>query len=412
MKRQVIITLLFFLIQGVFHNIGHPVTPAFVRSLSIDDVMFGVFFATMSLGLMVGGPLWGVFADHHGKKRFVIIGILIYSVGQFGFGYSHNVVLMVFFRLMSGFGAAAPLTLLTAHVIESSEPHKRGAALAFLAGSLTAGASLGYGLGGLISSLSVIEAMSAIDGLSLIFLIQALLNTVYAGIVWLLMEDTVPESKDRKGFSVLSNLRRITAIRPSLLVFLVSLSLVTIGATNVSKYLDVHIDALGYSPQDLGTFVMVTGFVSILSSVLIVPFVARFRRQRIAIVVTQFVSVIVIFYVFRAENFMLAAYTVFMVYVVAKTVYQPLEQNTIANNAREGRYATIMGVRQSFVSIGMVIGPLVGGLLYKTDPLLLFDVSAVMFLIAAVLVGVSYVLDTRETKRMVGDNPDITSDVS
>lgn len=35
---------------------GHPVTPSLVESLGIANYMFGVFFATMSFGLMLGGP--------------------------------------------------------------------------------------------------------------------------------------------------------------------------------------------------------------------------------------------------------------------------------------------------------------------------------------------------------------------
>jgi DHA1 family multidrug resistance protein-like MFS transporter len=43
MKKSIIPLILYFLFQGLLHNLGHPVTPAFVRSLEIKDYMFGVF---------------------------------------------------------------------------------------------------------------------------------------------------------------------------------------------------------------------------------------------------------------------------------------------------------------------------------------------------------------------------------
>ncbi|MCF7932572.1 MAG: MFS transporter [Acholeplasmataceae bacterium] len=402
MTKQVITVIIFFLIQGLFHNIGHPVTPAFVRSLEIPDVMFGVFFATMSLGLMIGGPIWGVLGDRSGKRTFVVLGILIYSLGQLGFGYAGSTVLMVFFRFMSGFGAAAPLTLLTAHVIEHSTPQTRARHLALMAGALTAGASLGYGLGGFLSTNADMQALFKTTSLPVIFLIQSILNALYAGIVLVFLEAETKNANHADRPSFLTNLKNASLIRPSLLLFLVSLTLMTIGSINVSKYLDVFIDELGYSPQDLGTFVMVTGFVSILASVLIVPFFAKLKRQRVAISVIQALSAIVIFYVFRASDFMLAAYTVFMAYVILKTVYQPLEQNHIASFSEEGKYATTMGVRQSFVSIGMVIGPLSGGFLYEIRPRLVFDVSALMFLLGIVFILLSYRLHRKEEKAKFG----------
>ena len=49
MKKSVIITISFFFIQGVIHNIGHPITPSFVRALGIPEFMFGVFFCVYEL---------------------------------------------------------------------------------------------------------------------------------------------------------------------------------------------------------------------------------------------------------------------------------------------------------------------------------------------------------------------------
>jgi DHA1 family multidrug resistance protein-like MFS transporter len=78
-------------------------------------------------------------------------------------------------------------------------------------------------------------------------------------------------------------------------------------------------------------------------------------------------------------------YSVFMVYVVLKAVYAPLEQHYISTFAKEGQYGTILGVRQAFFSVGLVVGPLIGGFLYDVDPLLVFDVSVAMFLTGFVL---------------------------
>src|SRR6056297_2048499 len=102
MKWALVIMIIIYFFQGLIHNLGHPITPAFVtKDLQIPEYMFGVFYSTMSLGLVFGAPLWGIIADRGNKKIAMVGGLLIYSIGQFAFGYVGNMYWMVFFRFLS-----------------------------------------------------------------------------------------------------------------------------------------------------------------------------------------------------------------------------------------------------------------------------------------------------------------------
>mgnify|MGYP002152347021 CR=1 FL=1 len=393
--KDITLIIAFYFIQGVIHNLGHPVTPAFVRGLFIPDYMFGVFFASMSFGLMLGGPFWGVLSDRGQKKHLIIIGLLFYSIGQFGFGYSNHQLAMVFFRFLSGFGVASSMTLLTSDLIEKSDPMHRAKHLAYLAAAFTLGASLGYAIGGFISTNPFFVSLFNITHYRKMFLIQAIINTVYTlSLLWLLKEAKAPIGFKKP--SMIEGLKQLTKIDLSLFFFFLSLAMITMGSVNLSKYIDVYFDQLGFSPQALGTFVMTTGIVSLITSIFLVPTFARAKKQIGLIAVIHFLSALIVFYVFRSTAFLLSAYTIFMVYVVFKTIYQPLEQNYIASYAKEGKYGSMMGLRQSFVSIGMVIGPLIGGFVYQQNPLWLFDMSAIFLLVGVLLLGFVYLFQKQE----------------
>lgn len=395
MKKTVFLIVGFFLLQGIIHNLGHPVTPAFVRGLGIPDFMFGVFFASMSFGLMIGGPIWGILSDHGQKKKYIIIGLLIYSLGQFLFGYSQYASLMVLVRFISGLGVVSSSTLMTSHVIEISDLRDRAKHLAYLGAAFTVGASFGYFIGGFLATNDIVSTFLGTTDLRKIFLIQAIANTAYVGIIYLTFKEEKNENVSIKRPSILQGFKQISSIEPSLLIFLISLTFMTIGSTNLSKYLDVYFNELGYNPQQLGTFVMVTGFVSLFASLILVPLFAKSRKLLSTIAIIQVLSAIIVFYTFRANNFILVIYTIYMFYVIFKTIYQPLEQNFISRHAKGGKYGGVMGLRQSFVSIGMVIGPLLGGLLYQKRPLLLFDFSGIVFLIGALLLVVVYIMQRK-----------------
>ncbi len=400
MKKTVYLIVFFSFLQGIIHNLGHPVTPAFVSGLGIPNFMFGVFFATMSFGLMIGAPIWGVLSDHGHKKKYIVIGLLIYSIGQFLFGYSHYPVLMVIVRFISGFGVVASTTLLISHVIEISDMKDRAKHLAYVGAAVTLGAALGYFIGGFLATNEIMRSFFGTGDLRRIFLIQAIANTFYALFIASTLKEEVRLTSSLRKPSFIAGLKNISKIEPSLLLFLISLTFITIGSTNLSKYLDVYFNELGYNPEQLGTFVMATGFVSLFTSIFLVPIFARFKKLLSIIALIQVLSAVIVFYVFRANQFLLVVYTIYMIYVVFKTIYQPLEQNYISLQAKDGKYGSVMGLRQSFVSIGMVIGPLLGGLFYEIKPSLLFDVSGITFLIGAFLLIWVYILQKKKFKEI------------
>jgi MFS family permease len=395
MKKTILLIIIFFFFQGVFHNLGHPVTPAFVRGLLIDDYMFGVFFASMSFGLMLGAPLWGTLGDLGHRRRYILIGLLLYSIGQIGFAYSGEAWLMVIFRFISGFGVVGSMTIMTGYMIELSDLKDRARYLAYAAAVVTLGSSLGYYIGGILATNTWIIDLLGTDDYRLIFLIQSLFNTIYAFTIYFTLTDTKEAVLSTNRGSVLKNLKEITHVKPSLLLFLFSLTLITMGAINLSKYIDIYFDELGYDPQQLGTFVMATGIVSLLTSIFIVPIFAKFKKQLVVISLIHLSSALIIFYVFRAPEFLITMYTIYMLYVVFKALYQPLEQNYISLHAKDGKYGSVMGLRQSFISIGMVIGPLLGGFLYEVSPVLLFDFSGFSFIAGVILLGFVYLIEKR-----------------
>lgn len=398
MHKTIKLIIIFIFIQGIIHNLGHPVTPAFVRSLGISDYMFGIFFAMMSLGLAIGGPLWGILSDQTGhKKRYIVIGLLVYSIGQFGFGYVDSGIWMVIFRLMSGLGVISALTLYMSSLIELSEPVNRGKYFAYLAASSTLGASIGYALGGFLNTNPMMIDFLNTDHFPVIFLIQALSNTLYVFFIILTFKDPENAKITTQKQSVFLGLKNVIKMDPKLFIFLISLSLITIGSTNLSKYLDVYFDDLGYTTQALGNFVMATGIVSLIASIFIVPWFARMKKQLFTIGVLQVLSALIVLIVFRANQFLLMVYTVYMIYVILKAIYTPLEQNFIAKEAKEGTYGGVMGVRQSFVSIGMVLGPLIGGFIYEVKPLYLFDFSALTFLAGMALLVIVYLMKKKQS---------------
>jgi DHA1 family multidrug resistance protein-like MFS transporter len=377
-KKGVYLLYIFYFVQGLLHNLGHPLTPTYVNMLGLNPRMFGFFFSFMALGLAVGSPIWGVLGDRYQKKPLIVVGLLIYSLGQVGFATFENPYVMTFFRFVSGFGVSAAATLILAIAIGITSGPERVKVLSITAAMMALGATFGYQIGGQLGRFFIGE----------IFYIQAVLNTLYALVVYFVLK--VPKTlKNGQAMSFQRQVRTAFKLPKPLLMFLVGLSLATIAATNISKYLDVYVIDAGYTTSQLGNFVFVTGIVGLLTNFLLVPYLTRFNQNIRIMRYLQLLSALVIVVTFQFAALRLALYTIFMLYVVMKSTFEPLEKHHISLNADDTTYASLMGVRQMFFSIGMVLGPLISGFIYEYNPLFVFYFSALMFVLAFLLITAS-----------------------
>ena len=67
----------------------------------------------------------------------------------------------------------------------------------------------------------------------------------------------------------------------------------------------------------------------------------------------------------------------------------PLEQTIISKNSK-GNSGEVMGVRQSFVALGQVSGPLIAAGMYGSNHYSVFYLSIIIYFIIGVILLVSY----------------------
>ncbi len=398
-KAVIILSLLYF-IQGVVHNFGHPITPGFIYSLEIDKYMFGVFFALMSLGLTIGGLFSGLLSQRYSKGILILISLFGYSVFQFTFGTLHYVVdgiilitLMSISRLLSGLFVSISITLYMTLIIENTDiKNTRKPSLALFAASFLVGTTIGYFIGGHLPSLFL--RYSLLDTSSIVFVIQAISNIVYGILGYILLNTFVELNTHSEFVSIVDGFKNLKNLDSNLLLFFCSLTFITTGMININKYIDVYLTDLGVGSEGIGNFVFVTGIVALISTVLIVPLINTIKKDLSIMIIIQLFSILIILIVFvliplyYEQYILLFMYSLFMIYVVLKTLFSPLEQHFISKYTNKTDTSIIMGVRQAFFAIGLSIGPLIGGFIYNYNKELLFVFSIVMFLIGMIIIMV------------------------
>ena len=384
--KKYILLLIAGLLVGITTNIGHPITPYYINQIELDKIIFGYFYATMSFGMLISAPIWGALGDARGRKIVLLICVLFYGVGQLLFGILHNQYLIIAARLFSGIFSGGILVSLLSYMTRSNELSKfNGPRLyaTFISIHLV-GTSLGSFIGGALG-----EVFN--PNYHYVFFVQALTMVLFALYVLIFMKFDDEVKQTIRSMNPLKSLGDIKLLPLSLVIFFFVVAITNISFTDVSKYLDVYFSDSGYGSLKLGTVNLIVGFVTLGVNLLITPLIIKKLKPLISLVVLSIIGGIMLILIFLLPNLLLNIYTFYMIFVITKAIMEPVIVEYL-NEHKNIQSGILMGLRQSFISLGGIIGVLIGGIIYANSSVMLFYICAIMLFIASIITFVIYLL--------------------
>lgn len=148
-----------FLLANVMLGTFMAVLDATIVNVGLPKIMasFGVGLDTIEwvvtaymLAMAVALPTSGWLADKFGYKRLYFLGLLLFTVGSFLCGRSSDENMLIFSRVIQGFGAGTIQPLGMAIITREFPPHQRGLALGFWGIAAAASVSFGPLIGGFL----------------------------------------------------------------------------------------------------------------------------------------------------------------------------------------------------------------------------------------------------------------------
>jgi len=129
-------------------------------NLSIPSMGSEFHASASSVGWIVTGYIlaaavlsvpFGRLADLTGRKKILVIGIFIFSLCSGGSVFAHSMLMLLFFRITQGIGAAMIFSTNMAVLISAFTPEKRGKVLGYSIASTYIGLSAGPVVGGFLN---------------------------------------------------------------------------------------------------------------------------------------------------------------------------------------------------------------------------------------------------------------------
>jgi MFS family permease len=348
------------------------------RKFGIGMTEVGLLFVLFSVSSMIGNVVGGALTDRLGRKGMMIFGLIMSAFSALLMGYIDN--LTIFFIVIPLVGiltdAAGPAQ--QALVADLLPEQKR---------------AQGYGILRVVYNLAVvigplIGGLLAVRSYLLIFITDAILSTITALIVALVIKEThkpkeVAEGgtgetffETFKGYGqVLKDTALVTFMIASILMVLVYIQM----NTTLAVYLrDQH----GVNEQGFSYILALNAGMVVLMQFPITRFVTRYRPLVIMAAGTLMYAVGFAMYGFVGAFWLFLA--AMAIITVGEMFVSPVGQAIVAQLAPEemrGRYMAVYGFAWM---IPFMVGPLLAGLvLDNLNPNMLWYISGILGLIAA-----------------------------
>lgn len=378
--KKYITLMIAALFVGIVTNIGHPITPYYINQIELPKIVFGYFFAVMSVGMLLFSPIWGAIGDTKGRKIITIICLLGYAVGQVLFGVFKNAVLILLARFFSGVFIGGMYVSFLSYLTRSKELSRYNQtrlSASYISFQLV-GVALGAFIGGAFGELCA-------PNYQYVLFIQALCLFLFALYVVIFMDFKDEEKTVVRSTNPFSSFTNIKLLPKILIVFFLVIILVNIVFTDVSKYLDVYFSDTGAGVLKLGIVNLIVGLVTLAVNLVITPVIIKKFKLLYSMTIFTTIGAVMLILTFSLPDLMLNIYTFYMVYIVAKAIIESVIIEYLSLN-KDVSAGILMGIRQSLISLGNIIGVLIGGIIYAYQNVLLFYICALVLFVSGIIV--------------------------
>jgi MFS transporter, SP family, arabinose:H+ symporter len=118
--------------------------PYITSYFSLDEYMLGWAVSSILIGCAMGAMMAGIVSDKYGRKFTLIICAILFAVSGIGAGFSHQLTVFVFFRLIGGLGVGAAAMVSPMYIAEMAPAKWRGRLVAFYQMAIVFGILLAY----------------------------------------------------------------------------------------------------------------------------------------------------------------------------------------------------------------------------------------------------------------------------
>jgi MFS family permease len=354
-----------------------PVLYTYGKTFGLTGASLGVLTASFSIAQFFATPVLGSLSDKWGRKPLLAISLAGTCLSFLLFAWAKVLWVLFAARILDGL-TGGNISVAQAMVADKATQQNRAKRFGILSSAFAFGFVIGPLVGGFFNKISPQAPFFFAAGISLI----GTFSTIF-----LLRETNPTDKKSRAGFSsqfkfasLITTLKKRVIGTAIFIGFLLTMAQFTmiIGFQVFSQ------DILKITPATMGIFLAAFGVCGIIAQMGVPLFTKIFPSKSVILLFSSLLCLAAMF-VSGFLNVLLPFAVCLCVYGLFNGLRNPMLNAIIADHVDKTEQGKILGVNQSYASIGQTIGPLTAGLAAAISVHSIFFLSSFYILAAFVL---------------------------
>ena len=347
---------LFFVMLGF--GIIIPNLAYYAKDIGATPTQIALLLSIYSGMQLIFAPIWGRLSDRYGRKPAILLGLLGNAAALIWFGLAKDYEWLFIARSAAGIASAAVLPSVMASIADVTTSEERGRGMGLMGAAMGLGFILGPAIGGVMgrhdTPFFVAGGLSFLTCLFALVLLPESLQKSAA---------VEPDGEQHAWISPRQIFRWTSLKSPFNSLFLVAF-FTAFSIAGLEATFPLFIEAgWDYRQKEMGWMFMVMGAVVVpMQGALLGKLINRFGERRI-ILVGLFFNALGLALLPNAFSFV--TITVCLTITgIGNQLIRPTNSSWISKETQMGQ-GTAIGIMDAFLSLGRILGPILGGWLYE-----------------------------------------------
>lgn len=374
--RTVLLAALVAVVNMLGYGIVIPILYAYTKKFGVTDFQNGLLFAAFSVCQFIATPIIGRMSDKYGRRPMLLISIIGTAVSFVMMAFAPNMLVLFLARMLDGL-TAGNVPVILAIISDTTLPEQRARAFGMVGSAF----SLGFIFGPAISGLTVGF------GEAVPFLIAAAITVLATVLAAYFLPETNKNMNDVKR-GKLFDFGKLwhTLFDPNVgATFMISLVFfLAFACAMMYGFQPFTMHVLKLTTAQNALLFTLFGLIGFISQNLFVGKITKALGMKKAFRVGLIMTAVAFFLMYLSRSVPLFALGS-IILALFNSVSQTLIPTILSQEADAKSQGTIMGLNASYQSIGMIFGPILGGVVATQQVTLPFLVGSFLVVICVLL---------------------------
>lgn len=334
-----------------------PLLPYIAEKYSAGPLQIGLLTATYSFFQLIASPILGKLSDRYGRKKLLIISQFGSAIGYLILGLSGNLPLLFLSRIIDGI-TGGNISIAQAYIADVTTKENRARGMGIIGAAFGLGFIFGPAIGGSLSKFSYSAPAYFATAVSLL----TVLTTIF------FLKETINEKEAKKSPKTKLNLKEFQRI---LSIYPIGILIITFFVINLASSIQQGNFALwtektfNYGPSENGWLFAYIGILAVFVQLKVLPFLAKKFDEKTILYISLFFMFIGLSLIplIPFPNFL---YVSLFFLPFGYGLSNPTIQALASKNVPKEEYGGTLGFLQSAGSLGRIIGPIIGGVIFQS----------------------------------------------